>query len=554
MAIISFNSIGGYAVGESQTQVISSNLDVTASSVSVTGNVTGDYIIGDGGLLSNIVPATIANGNSSITITPADGNISFAIAGIAAGYIGLESLALGSGANAANNTIILNATGNSLDGSNGFFVDPIRSDANSVANAVYYDPATAELTYAAPYADADVAAFLASGNTTPISVIGNISGEYFIGNGSQLTGLPAGYSNADVAAYLPNYSGALGGSLTTSYQPNITGVGTLGSLAVANSVSINGALDVVGNTTLGNLYVSGNINVPGNITVITGNAAEFYGDSYGFGALWAGLAFGYANLDFTVAEFSANNDDYAQINFQNINAGANATTDYIATADNGTNSTYYVDLGIASSTFDGSSANNIGNVIGANDSYLYAMGGNVVNPGGNLIIAAPGEEREIIFAAGGGSINDVVMTVSTGNVSVTGNLLASLISTAGNIDGGNIVSTRIVPRVDTPTYTTGSTIYPQPDANTEDQLNVYLTSTDAVSFLAPSGAPVDGQKITIRILGAAGGASALTWAADYRAIGVTLPTTTTAAKYIYVGIIYNARDTKWDVVSVATQA
>lgn len=384
-----------------------------------------------------------------------------------------------------------------------------------------------------------------SGNVTAPYFIGNVvQGNLFIGDGGQLSNIQnsnviGAYTNANVASYLPTYTGLLGGTLSEGYQPNITQVGTLGSLAVANSVSINGSMDVVGNTVVGNLYVTGSVDIPGNITVITGNAAQFYGTSpEGFGALWAGLAFGYSNLDFTVAEFSANNDDYAQINFQNINAGANATTDYIATADNGTNSTFYVDLGIASSTFDGQSANNIGNVIKANDSYLYSMGaGNSAVAGGNLIISAPSADREIIFAVGGGSTDDVVMTISTGNVNVTGNLYAT-----------NLVDTRVIPRIDT--VADASTITPTGDSS--DQFNVTALA-QAATIEAPSGTPVDGQKLTLRFKDN-GTARALTWNAIYRAIGTALPTATVASKVIYVGCIYNSQDTYWDVVSVATQA
>lgn len=47
---------------------------------------------------------------------------------------------------------------------------------------------------------------------------GNVEANYFIGNGSQLTGLPAGYSNTDVATFLASY-----GSNTISTTGNITG-------------------------------------------------------------------------------------------------------------------------------------------------------------------------------------------------------------------------------------------------------------------------------------------------------------------------------------------
>jgi hypothetical protein len=62
-----------------------------------------------------------------------------------------------------------------------------------------------------------------SGATTG-SFSGNVAADYFIGNGSQLTGLPAGYTNANVAAYLPTYTGNLtagnvvaSGNITANY-------------------------------------------------------------------------------------------------------------------------------------------------------------------------------------------------------------------------------------------------------------------------------------------------------------------------------------------------
>jgi TATA-binding protein-associated factor Taf7 len=63
----------------------------------------------------------------------------------------------------------------------------------------------------------------------------------------------------------------------------------------------------------------------------------------------------------------------------------------------------------------------------------------------------------------------------------------------------------------------------------------------------------DGKKLIIRIKDS-GSAQSLTWNAIFRAIGVTLPTTTTANKTIYVGCIYNNADSKWDAIAVAEEA
>ena len=47
------------------------------------------------------------------------------------------------------------------------------------------------------------------GTLTSLSVSGNVTAAYLIGNGSQLTGLPASYANSNVEAYLPTYTGTL---------------------------------------------------------------------------------------------------------------------------------------------------------------------------------------------------------------------------------------------------------------------------------------------------------------------------------------------------------
>jgi hypothetical protein len=73
-----------------------------------------------------------------------------------------------------------------------------------------------------------------SGNITGgnISAIGNITGNYFIGNGSQLTGLPASYSNANVATFLAAY-----GSNTISTTGNITAGNIIGNISITGNVT-----------------------------------------------------------------------------------------------------------------------------------------------------------------------------------------------------------------------------------------------------------------------------------------------------------------------------
>jgi hypothetical protein len=94
---------------------------------------------------------------------------------------------------------------------------------------------------------------------------------------------------------------------------------------------------------------------------------------------------------------------------------------------------------------------------------------------------------------------------------------------------------------------------------TSDTTNQYTITAlgAAATFLAPSGTPIDGQKLTIRIKDN-GTARALTWTTgstgSFRVVGVTLPTTTVASKLLYVGCIYNSADSRWDAIAVGQEA
>lgn len=85
--------------------------------------------------------------------------------------------------------------------------------------------------------------------------------------------------------------------------------------------------------------------------------------------------------------------------------------------------------------------------------------------------------------------------------------------------------------------------------------NVYtLTALAAnATFAAPSGTAEAGNMIMIRYKDN-GTARTLAFNAIYRAIGVTLPTTTVISKTGYVLCAYNNADTKWDVISVGVEA
>lgn len=104
----------------------------------------------------------------------------------------------------------------------------------------------------------------------------------------------------------------------------------------------------------------------------------------------------------------------------------------------------------------------------------------------------------------------------------------------------NLIQTRTV------TVSTGATITPASD--TADTYEVTALDT-AATVAAPSGTPQNNQRLLLKIRDN-GTARALTWDAVYRVVEVTLPTTTTVNKTLYVGCIYNTTDSKWDVLAV----
>ena len=84
----------------------------------------------------------------------------------------------------------------------------------------------------------------------------------------------------------------------------------------------------------------------------------------------------------------SNINSYSQLVLQNTNNGPLASFDLVATADNGNDSAYYGDFGVASSTYD-----YLGfGIIKPNDVYLLAVGTNITGPGSvgkaNLILGS----------------------------------------------------------------------------------------------------------------------------------------------------------------------
>jgi hypothetical protein len=153
---------------------------------------------------------------------------------------------------------------------------------------------------------------------------------------------------------------------------------------------------------------------------------------------------GFTVLPNIVAQFTSNVNSYGQINMQNINSGTASTTEIVATANNGTDTVFFVDMGIAGNAYNNASPNNsLGTIIYANDAYLYAQGNTSANVGGNLAIGAATAGRSVTIFAGGINNSSNVATFANTGVTVYGNITAANIITTGtygNITNANVIS------------------------------------------------------------------------------------------------------------------
>ena len=138
----------------------------------------------------------------------------------------------------------------------------------------------------------NVAVFANTGVTVSrLSVIGNIStANYVLGNGAFLSGLPATYSNANVADFLPVYSGNIAAAYA-SVSGNVVG----GNILTLGNVSAQGTINASGNIVTNGYFVgtfagnvTGNFVVPGSNTQVifntNGNADAVAGMTYNKGS------------------------------------------------------------------------------------------------------------------------------------------------------------------------------------------------------------------------------------------------------------------------------
>jgi hypothetical protein len=252
---------------------------------------------------------------------------------------------------------------------------------------------------------------------------------------------------------------------------------------------------------------------------------------------YAQSAGSYANAAFTVANtasaYATSAGSYANSAYTQANVISSYANSQI-TLINGVDATQNTNITTATNyaTSAGNYANGAFTV--ANNAVLYATSA------GNYANAA--------FAAANSSSSSAAAYNQANSAFNQANAAFAVANTAVTTSGAaTLTNKRIDPRTNTSTSFASVT----PDISAFDQYNfTALAATLAIN--APVGSPSDGNKLIFRILDN-GVSQTLNWNGTYTAIGVVIPTATTAGKMTYVGCVYNSTNLRWDVIAVSTQ-
>ena len=268
-----------------------------------------------------------------------------------------------------------------------------------------------------------------------------VHARYYYGNGAFLTGISGGgntnYSNANVAAYLPTYTGNLvsltgpvvttanitGGNIrtggTVSATGNITGANVIAALYTGNTVSVTGNIASANLNLSGNLSIAGNVNsaltVRANISgtnVITGGnafATYFIGNGSQLTGIVVsgGSAIDNGNSNVKIGSANAN----VTVSVNNVSNVAVFTTTGMSVAGNVTAANFIGNI-TGNITISGANTevlfNNNG-IVGTANAFTFNSATNVLSVAGNVVagnFVGNGQALSSVMADRGGDTNN----------------------------------------------------------------------------------------------------------------------------------------------------
>lgn len=348
--------LSGLQAGTTANAAIqAAQIDLVNSNVSALTSTVNGIIVGSGFVTQSELAANMAIANSAI-VSATTGNITL------------------SGTMTASN-IVLNVGSGGVFWANGARYIPYGNVAVSNYVATFNGPITSNIMTVTTAVKSNTYQF-ANGvsifSTITGSVLGNltVNDQRIIGNNPSSpvllgdAGIPAQVVQSD-SQFVAN------GSISSTNH-------TTGALIIPN-----GGLGVAGN-----VYLSGHEGTRFQV----GEGGQF--------------------LPNVLAQFTSNVDSYVQVNMQNLSTSPLASSDFVATADNGNDTQNFIDMGIASSTylFPGYTA------IKPNDGYLLTNGG-------NLLLSTTSVGKTVNFYVGGAEDANQVGRWDAGNLTISTHLL-----------------------------------------------------------------------------------------------------------------------------------
>lgn len=410
---------------------------LVGNTVCAVGNVHASYLYGNGTFITGINNIN-ANFLTGTTLSSNVTNSSLTNFGLISGMSVSGNVSVSGNITTANRVTAANITSNGTlgVGSSATFGAGITANGTiSTTGNVVANNIIGTFVFASISTTGDIQ----GGNLLTnglISAAGNVTGNYILGNGSLLTGIGSAYSNANVAAYLPTYTGALTAS-TLSLSGNIlsninTSANITGSYYFGNGSQLTGvlatgigvlpSLSVTGNAEIGNIYTTGRLDA---------------------GPTFVGSLSLAGNL-LSVLQSTSNVTTSANVNTGNLLVtGTMSMLGNIEMPGGNINDAIY----ISADYYLGTSLELEDHVWVGTDNTSGTPPGNVIWSAGNVTANAylNGNNLIVINSANIGTTVSAAGNILTSSaVSATGNVIGGNLTTAGRVStSGNVIANNI---------------------------------------------------------------------------------------------------------------